>query len=87
MKFINMLFSEIKNLDSKIAKIMKFGMIISFIIALIATTTLITYEIFYSLPTLFYIGISLFRASLTFAVMFFICAIGFDTLKNEFKNL
>ena len=28
------------------------------------------------------IGISLFRTSLTFAVMFLICAIGFDTIKK-----
>lgn len=83
MKFVNILLDKIKNLDTKIVKIMNTGIIFSFIITLISVATLITYEAFYSLPSLFYIGISLFRTALTFGIMFFICAIGFDTVQKE----
>ncbi len=83
MNFINTLLNKIKNLDLKVVKLMNIGMFISFLIALISIATLITYEVFYSLPSLFYIGISLFKSALTFGIMFFICAIAFDTIKKE----
>jgi hypothetical protein len=83
MKFINMLFNEFKNLDIKIIKLMKIGFIFSFILCILSSSILYTYEFFYSLPILFYIGFSLFRTSLSFAVTFFICGIGFNTIKKE----
>lgn len=83
MKFINILLDKIKNLDAKVIKIMKLGFIFSFIICILSSMILLTYEAFYSLPTLFYIGISLFRTSLSFAVASFICAISFDTIQKE----
>lgn len=83
MKFVNLLLDKVKNLDAKVVKLMKAGFIFSFIICILSTMMLLTYEIFCSLPSLFYIGISLFRTSLSFAVTFFICGIGFDTVQKE----
>ncbi len=83
MKFVNILLDKIKNLDSKVVKVMKVGFIFSFIICILSGMILLTYQAFYSLPILFYIGISLFRTSLSFAVAFFICGIGFDTVAKE----
>jgi len=83
MKIINQLIDKIKNLDKKIIKIMDFGFIFCFILCIISTITLITYNYFYSLPNLYYTGISLFKTALMFASMFFICGIGFDTIKKE----
>ncbi|MCI8344702.1 MAG: hypothetical protein HFJ42_01790 [Clostridia bacterium] len=83
MKFLNILLDKIKNLDAKVVKVMKAGFIFSFIVCILSSMILLTYEAFYSLPTLFYIGISLFRTSLSFAVAFFICGIGFDTVQKE----
>ena len=83
MKFINIFIDKIKNLDLKIVRLMKIGLYISFIISLFSIMILFTYETFYSFPILFYIGISLFRTSLSFAVTFFICGIGFDTIAKE----
>lgn len=83
MNVFKMLTDKIKNLDTKIKKIMHCGFIFSFILALIAILTLCTYDVLYSIPTLFYIGISLFRTSLMFACTFFICGIGFDSIKKE----
>lgn len=83
MKFVNILLDKIKNLDTKVVKVMKSGFIFSFIVCILSSIILLTYEALYSLPTLFYIGISLFRTSLSFAVAFFICGIGFDTVQKE----
>lgn len=80
---IKILIDKIKNLDIKIKRIMNIGFVFSFILAIIAMLTLYTYDIFYSIPALFYAGISLFRTSLIFACTFFICAVGFDTIKKE----
>lgn len=83
MKFINILSDKIKNLDLQVVKLMKFGFIISFIMCLLSSSLLFTYQFIISLPILFYIGISLFRSSLSFGVTFFICGIGFDTMKKQ----
>ncbi len=83
MNIINTLVNKIKNLDCKTKKIMRIGLIVSFVLCLISAFSLFTYETFYSIPTLFYIGISLFRTSLMFACSFLICGISFDTIKNE----
>lgn len=83
MKFINIFLDKIKNLDLQIVKLMKFGFIISFIMCLFSSSLLLTYQFIISLPILFYIGISLFKSSLNFGVTFFICGIGFDTVKKQ----
>lgn len=83
MKFINLLVEKLKNIDNKIFKIMNKGFLFSFILSIIAICLLFTYETIYSLPKLFYIGISLFKTALMFAVMFMICGIGFDTIKKQ----
>ena len=83
MRLLNMLRDKIKNLDSKTKKIMHRGFLFSFFICVLSALSLLTYEIIYGIPSLFYIGISLFRTSLMFACMFFICGIGFDSIKKE----
>lgn len=83
MNLVKILIDKIKNLDKKTKKIMHIGFIFSFILSIIAILSLCTYDIFYPIPDLFYVGISLFRTSLMFACTFFICAIGFDTMKKE----
>lgn len=83
IKYINFIFNKIKNLDIKIYKIMKKGLLFSFFISIISLIMLVTYQLFYTVPDLFYIGISLFETSLFFAIMFFICALAFDTIEKE----
>ena len=83
MNMFQLLINRIKNLDKKVLKIMNIGLAFSFILCIISAISLFTYKIFYSVPTLFYSGISLFRTSLRFACMFFICGIGFDTIRKE----
>lgn len=83
MNIVKTLVNKVKNLDKKILKIMKIGFIFSFVLCVISIASLFTYETFYNIPSLFYSGISLFRTSLMFACMFFICGIGFDSIKKE----
>ena len=84
MNIIKSLINKIKNFDKKTKKIMNTGFLFSFILCIIACITLLTYDLLYNHPSLFYIGISLLRTSLMFASTFFICAIGFDSIKKEF---
>lgn len=83
MIIINTLVDKIKNLDKNIKKIMHKGFSFSFILCIISVLSLFTYNMFYNLPDLFYIGISLLRTSLMFACSFFMFAIGFDTISKE----
>ena len=82
-----MIIKKIKNklneLDEKIKRIMKVGIEVSFMLCIIAVFSLFTYEVFYSLPSLFYIGISLLQSGLMFLCTFFICGVGFDTIKKQ----
>lgn len=83
MIIVKQFIDKIKNLDGKIKKIMHIGFTFSFILCIISVFSLFTYEIFYSMPELYYIGISLFRTSLMFYCSFIIFSIGFDTIKKE----
>ena len=83
MKIINVFFDTIKNLDIKFKKLMYNGLLLSFALCLISSIILFTYQFIYEIPNLYYIGISLFKSSLMFGCVFVMCAIGFDTIKNE----
>lgn len=80
---IKTLVDKVKNLDNKIKKIMYIGFNFSFALCVISVITLFTYETFYSLPNLFYAGISLLHSSLMFLCAFFVCGVGFDTIKKQ----
>ena len=82
MNFIEKLVNKYKNLDSKIKKIMNIGILLSCTLCLVSSSILFTYEAIIPIPSLFYIGISLFRTSLMFICMFLMCAIGFDSMKD-----
>lgn len=83
MNIIKILIDKLKNLDDKTKKIMHIGFIFSSLMCMFSILILFTYNNFYNLPDLFYIGISLFKTSTMFASTCFMCALGFDTIKNE----
>ena len=76
------IFNHIKNLDKKIIKIMKSGIIFSFYFCIFASIILVTYN-FYKTPLLFHIGISLFQSGLFFIVSFVIYGFAFNKISNE----
>lgn len=83
MSIIKTLIEKLKNLDDKTKKIMHIGFTLSFILCTFSVLILFTYNTFYNLPDLFYIGISLFKTSTIFASTFFMCGLGFDTIRKE----
>ncbi len=83
MIIIKKLLEKVRTLDKKIKDIMYIGFKLSFVLCIVASFTLLTYETIFSLPYLFYAGIAILQASLMFSCTFFICAIGFDTIKKQ----
>ncbi len=74
---------EMKKMDHSITTLMKSGIHFSFGISMIAILILLTYDFLYSIPSVYYIGISLFRTSLFFMVGFIICAFAFQKIMKE----
>lgn len=79
---IKTLVDKFGSMDEKIRKIMNYGFAFSFLVCVISMALLITY-IFNSSLDLYYIGLSVFRLSLFFAIEFIICAIAMDTIKKQ----
>jgi len=77
------LLIKLKNMDCIIKKITKKGFLFSFSVAIISVLILVTYMTFYASPDLYYIGLTLFKTSLYFAIEFFVCAFAFDTIKKQ----
>lgn len=77
MEFLVSLF---KKLDKYVLNIMHIGLTLSFLLSIIAIIILLTYNLVFSLPLIFYLGITLLKCSMIFAVFFIICAIGFNSL-------
>lgn len=74
---------KVENLDNRIKKIMNIGFRFSFALCVISVLVLFTYETVYSIPNLFYAGISLLQSSLMFVCAFIVCGISFDTIKKQ----
>lgn len=71
-----------KHFDKITYKILKHGLKFCFIICLFSVFTLLTYELAFSAPLVYYIGINLFKLSLIFAIEFIICSFVVDGIKN-----
>lgn len=73
------------SMDKGTKKLMNNGLIFSFVLAIISSLLLITYDLFYNSITLYYIGFYLFKNSILFASLFFTFGIGFDRIKKEIE--
>lgn len=81
---IKMIINKFNSMEEKTKQILKFGIIFSGFVCLIAITILLTYQ-FYQYPDMFYIGLSTFKLGLFFIVEFVICAIAIDTIRQQIK--
>lgn len=79
---LKIFIKSLSHIDKKILKIMKSGLIYSFLFCILAALILLAYE-FSNLPTLFYVGISLFKSGLFFIVAFTICGFAFNKIIHE----
>ena len=80
---IHKFLDTINNLDEITCKIMKHGLQFCFILCILSTFILLTYNLTFSVPVLYYIGIGLFRLSLTFGIEFIVCGIVVDEIKKQ----
>lgn len=80
---INNILNSFKDLDKLVKKIMKQGLKFCSILGMIALIILVTYNLSFTLPILFTIGIILFRLSLIFGVEFIICGFAADRIKKQ----
>ena len=83
MKVIRKIKEALKSLDLKTTNLMKNGFKLSFVLILISTYILFTYQFIYKEPNLFYVGISLFKTALSYATAFLMFGLGFSSIKNE----
>ena len=79
---MKLVFSRMKNINSSIKRVLYNGLKFCLVLALISTFLLSLYHTILNLD-LFYIGISLLKSSLFYAVFFIISAIAIDTIKND----
>lgn len=80
---INNILNSFKNLDKLVKKIMKQGIRFCSILGIISLIILVTYNLSFTLPILFSIGIILFKLSLIFGVEFVICGLVADKIKKQ----
>ena len=80
------IFDKINKLDNKTKIIMKYGYIFALIVLIISGLILFTYQKFYSSPDLYYIGLQIFKMSLTIGISSFVCGFVIDTIKKELYN-
>lgn len=76
-------FSNLKNLDKNIIKIMKYGWIFSGFVCLAAVIVLLSY-IYLGINLFYHIGLLLMESSFTFTVEFIICGIVVDFLRKQY---
>jgi len=80
---IKFLKNKLSSIDKTIKILVKQGSIFCLNILFIATIILFTYECFYSSPTLFLIGLLVFRIGIIYLCTFWACGFAFNEIKNE----
>ncbi len=77
-------FSKVfKNLDKLTYKIMYNGLKFCFAICILSVLILLAYSFAFTSPSMFYIGINLFKLSLIFAIEFVVCGFVVDSIKKQ----
>lgn len=77
-------FSEnFKNLDKLTYKIMYNGLKFCFAICILSVAILLAYSLTFTSPSMYYIGINLFKLSLIFAIEFVVCGFVVDGIKKQ----
>ncbi len=80
---IKKIIESYKNFEKITYKVMTNGLKFCFILSLIATSILLTYNFSFPSPFIYYIGISLFKLSLIFGIEFIICGFTIEGIKKQ----
>lgn len=85
MEIINSIFDTVKNLDSKVKKIMVSGLYFSLAVSIIGTLFLVYYISLKSSAFIYYIGINVVTLSFSFSAAFLACALVIDRIKKDLE--
>lgn len=77
------LIENFKGFEKITYKIMRYGLQFCFALCLISVLILLTYDLTFHSPYIYYIGISLFRLSLIFGTEFIVCGFIADKIKKQ----
>lgn len=80
---INNIINSFKNLDKLVKQIMKIGLEFCSVLGMISLIILVTYNLSFTIPIVFTIGLILFKLSLIFGVEFIICGLAADRIKKQ----
>ena len=80
---INNIINSFKNLDKLVKQIMKIGLKFCSILGMLSLIILVTYNLSFTIPIVFTIGLILFKLSLIFGVEFIICGFAADRIKKQ----
>ena len=80
---INNIINSFKNLDKLVKQIMKIGLKFCSILGTLSLIILVTYNLSFTIPIVFTIGLILFKLSLIFGVEFIICGFAADRIKKQ----
>lgn len=72
-----------KNLEKKAFLVLKHGLKFCFSLCILSVFLLLIYNVMFTSPFLYYIGITLFRLSIIFSIEFIICAMVTDKIKKQ----
>ena len=74
---------NIKDIDKKVIKIMKIGLIISVLLSILSTLILSAYLTFFKSINVYYLGLMLLKLSILLATAFMIAGLSTDRIKKE----
>ena len=74
---------SLNNLEKKTFKIMKNGIKFCFLLSVASCIILLTYTLFSLNPSIYYIGIALFKLCIYFMIDFIICGFVVDNIKKQ----
>ncbi len=74
---------NLKDIDKKVIKIMKIGLIISVLLSILSTLILSAYLTFFKSINVYYLGLMLLKLSILLATAFMIAGISTDRIKKE----
>ena len=80
---MNSILNVFNSIDKKIKKLMKYGIIFCFSLTIISCILLIIYMYIYSSPTLYKIGLYIFKNSILFCSAFLGFGLVFDKIKKD----
>ena len=76
-------WDNFKNLDTITSKIMNYGLGFCFIVCMVSLIVLLVYNFAFTSPSIYYIGINLFKLSSIFAIEFIVCGFVVDGIKKQ----